>query len=98
MITGKWTTFARDCNNFARIVEEHARLSAWDVLKNHHKRRGVKAIILGRSVRTADDIEEPDELFRGDTITRPLGSQGLRRVKNPTRPDPRNHIRWEEML
>ncbi|GJY16300.1 hypothetical protein Tco_0386722 [Tanacetum coccineum] len=73
MITGKWTTLTRDCNKFAGIVEEHARLSAWDVLKNHHKWRGVKAVVPGRRVRTAEDIEEPNELFRGDTIPRPPG-------------------------
>ncbi|GJU33008.1 hypothetical protein Tco_1176597 [Tanacetum coccineum] len=91
MITGKWTTLTCDCNKFARIVKEHARLSGendstWLVL------------CYKTSVRTAEDIKEPDELFRGDTIPRPLGSHGLRRVKNPTRPDPHNHMRWEEML
>ncbi|GKD58825.1 hypothetical protein Tco_1296334 [Tanacetum coccineum] len=41
---------------------------AWDVLKNHHKRRGVKAVVSERRVRTVEDIEEPNELFQGDTI------------------------------
>ncbi|GKF09419.1 hypothetical protein Tco_0043643, partial [Tanacetum coccineum] len=45
----------------------------WDVLKNHHKWRGVKAVVPGRRVRTAEDIEEPNELFRGDTIPHPPG-------------------------
>nr|GEV23896.1 glutathione S-transferase T3-like [Tanacetum cinerariifolium] len=27
MITGKWTTLTCDCNKFAEIVDEHARLS-----------------------------------------------------------------------
>ncbi|GKC63557.1 hypothetical protein Tco_1096155 [Tanacetum coccineum] len=40
----------------------------WDVLKNHHKRRGVKAVVSERRVRTVEDIEEPNELFQGDTI------------------------------
>ncbi|GKC54405.1 hypothetical protein Tco_1077150 [Tanacetum coccineum] len=43
---------------------------AWDVLKNHHKWRGVKSVVPGRRVCTAKDIEEPNELFRGDTIPR----------------------------
>ncbi|GJS19659.1 RNA-directed DNA polymerase, eukaryota, reverse transcriptase zinc-binding domain protein [Tanacetum coccineum] len=36
---------------------------AWDVLKNHHKWRGVKVVVPGRRVRTVEDIEEPNELF-----------------------------------
>ncbi|GKG07480.1 hypothetical protein Tco_0330449, partial [Tanacetum coccineum] len=44
---------------------------AWDVLKNHHKWRGVKAVVLERRVRTIKDNEEPNELFRGDIIPRP---------------------------
>ncbi|GJS44208.1 RNA-directed DNA polymerase, eukaryota, reverse transcriptase zinc-binding domain protein [Tanacetum coccineum] len=40
----------------------------WDVLKNHRKWRGVKVVVLGRRIRTAEDIEEPNEQFRGDTI------------------------------
>ncbi|GJR34653.1 hypothetical protein Tco_1210337 [Tanacetum coccineum] len=97
MITVKWTTLTHDCNKFAGIVEEHARLNgendltwlarcyksfenyfyafthyeALEVLKNHHKWRGVKAFAPGRRVRTAEDIEEPNELFRGHTIPRP---------------------------
>ncbi|GJW11395.1 hypothetical protein Tco_1577222 [Tanacetum coccineum] len=43
---------------------------AWDVLKNHRKWRGVKVVVLGRRIRTAEDIEEPNEQFRGDTIPR----------------------------
>ncbi|GJW40799.1 heteroglycan glucosidase 1 [Tanacetum coccineum] len=46
---------------------------AWDVLKNHHKWRGIKAVVPGRRVRTAEYIEKSNELFRGDTIPRPPG-------------------------
>ncbi|GJT49697.1 hypothetical protein Tco_0975854 [Tanacetum coccineum] len=42
-------------------------------VENHHKWRGVKAVVPGRRVRTAEDIEEPNELFRGDAIPRPPG-------------------------
>ncbi|GJY83191.1 hypothetical protein Tco_0496567 [Tanacetum coccineum] len=45
----------------------------WDVLKDHHKWRGVKVVKPGRRVRTTEDLEEPNELFRDDTIPRPPG-------------------------
>ncbi|GJU59292.1 hypothetical protein Tco_1237058 [Tanacetum coccineum] len=70
MITGKGTTLTRDCNKFVGVVEEHARV---DVLKEHHKWRDVKAVVPGIHVRTAEDIEELNELFRDDTIPHPLG-------------------------
>ncbi|GJZ65189.1 hypothetical protein Tco_0621885, partial [Tanacetum coccineum] len=125
MITKKWTTLTRDCNKFARIVEENARLSgendstwlarcyktfsnnwgfafvhyeAWDVLKKHHKWCGVKFVVPERRVGTAEDIEESNELFRGDTIPRPPGKLRPTKSQNPTRPDPRDHLRREEML
>ncbi|GJU74463.1 hypothetical protein Tco_1265868 [Tanacetum coccineum] len=44
---------------------------ACDVLKDHHKWRCVKVVVPGRRVRKAEDIEDPNELFRDDTIPRP---------------------------
>nr|GEV26737.1 early light-induced protein 2, chloroplastic-like [Tanacetum cinerariifolium] len=38
---------------------------AWDVLKNHDKWHGVKAIVPKIHVRTTEDIEELNELFQG---------------------------------
>ncbi|GJV08605.1 hypothetical protein Tco_1346261 [Tanacetum coccineum] len=46
---------------------------AWDVLKNHHKWSGVKADVPKKHVRIAEDIEESNELFQDDTISRPYG-------------------------
>ncbi|GJY11502.1 probable phospholipase A2 homolog 1 [Tanacetum coccineum] len=91
MVTEKWTTLTRDCNKFARIVEENVRLSGendstW--LARCYKTR----------VGTAEDIEESNELFRGDTIPRPPGKPRPTKSQNPTRPDPRDHLRREEML
>ncbi|GKB59837.1 hypothetical protein Tco_0916023 [Tanacetum coccineum] len=47
--------------------------NAQDVLKDHHKWCGVKVVKPGRRVRTTKDLEEPNELFRDDTIPRPPG-------------------------
>nr|GEY38237.1 hypothetical protein [Tanacetum cinerariifolium] len=59
----------RDCNEFTGIVEEHVHMGCVE----KSLRRGVKAIVPERRARTAKDIEEPNELFQGDTIPRPLG-------------------------
>ncbi|GKD77843.1 hypothetical protein Tco_1340464 [Tanacetum coccineum] len=125
MVTRKLTTFTRDCNKFAAIVDEHALLSgendstwlarcyrrfsetwvfafihyeAWDVLKNHHKWHGVKAVVPERCVRTVEDIEEPNELFRGVTIPRPPCKPRPSKSQNPTSPDQRVHLRREEKI
>nr|GEY88145.1 hypothetical protein [Tanacetum cinerariifolium] len=47
--------------------------NAWDFLKDHHKWGSVKAVRLERCVRTAEYLEELNELFRDDTIPRPPG-------------------------
>ncbi|PWA54555.1 zinc finger, PARP-type [Artemisia annua] len=39
---------------------------AWDVLKGHSKWRDTKAVVPGRRVRTVDDVEDQNELFRND--------------------------------
>ncbi|GJR89409.1 hypothetical protein Tco_0213420 [Tanacetum coccineum] len=41
---------------------------ALDVLKDHQKWRGLKAVRPGRRVRTIEELEEPNELFQDDTI------------------------------
>ncbi|GKD53217.1 hypothetical protein Tco_1286604 [Tanacetum coccineum] len=95
MITGKWTTLTRDCNKFVGVVEN---INAWDVLKDHHKWRGVKVVVPGRRVRTAEDIEDPNELFRDDTIPRSLGNPMPTKSQNPTRPNQRDHLRIVQHL
>ncbi|GJW01578.1 hypothetical protein Tco_1556829 [Tanacetum coccineum] len=68
----KW--LARCYKTFSEIWGfASAHYEAWDVLKGHHKWCGVKVVVPGRRVRTAEDIEEPNELFRDDTIPRPPG-------------------------
>ncbi|GJZ68128.1 hypothetical protein Tco_0631368 [Tanacetum coccineum] len=93
MITGKWTTLTRDCNKFVEVVEN---INAWDVLKDHHKWRGVKAVVPGRRVCTNEDIEDPNELFREDTISRSLGNPMPTKSQNPTRPNQQDHLRMFE--
>ncbi|GJS23969.1 hypothetical protein Tco_0452601 [Tanacetum coccineum] len=66
--------------------------SAWGVLKDHHKWRGVKAVVPGRCVRTTEDIEDPN-----DTISRPPG-KCIPRIKNPTRPNQQDHLRRVKKL
>ncbi|PWA93649.1 hypothetical protein CTI12_AA068560 [Artemisia annua] len=43
-------------------------------LEDHHKWRVAKAVQLGRRVRMADDVQEPNELFLDDTLPRPPGN------------------------
>ncbi|GJU03833.1 hypothetical protein Tco_1114171 [Tanacetum coccineum] len=86
---------------FVAIVDENARLSGendstWQA-RYHHKWHGVKAVRPGRHVRTAEDLKEPNELFRDDTISRPPASQGLARVKYPIRLDRRDHLQREKV-
>nr|GEV81347.1 reverse transcriptase domain-containing protein [Tanacetum cinerariifolium] len=83
-----WLSGENDSTSLARCYKTFSEnylyafthYEAWDVLKNHYKWCGVKAVVPKRHVRTAEDIEEPDE----------LAIQSLPRVKNSTRPDPRD--------
>ncbi|GKB10560.1 hypothetical protein Tco_0844483 [Tanacetum coccineum] len=92
MITRKSTALTRDCNKFVRILEEHARLSTWEVLKDYNKWRRIKVIVPRRRVRTTEDIVEPNELFRDETIPRTPARQGLPIVKNLTRPNRQDNL------
>ena len=52
--------------------------------------RGTKAIVLGRLVRTADDVEEPTKLFQDDTIPSSAGKPRPSNSQNLTL-----HVRWD---
>ncbi|GJZ88894.1 hypothetical protein Tco_0660676 [Tanacetum coccineum] len=62
-----YTTFIQLC------VSPFVHYDTWDVLKDHRKWRGVKAVRPERRVRTTEDLEEPNELVLDDTIPPPLG-------------------------
>ncbi|GKE68837.1 hypothetical protein Tco_1526909, partial [Tanacetum coccineum] len=50
-------------------------------------------VLPGRHVRTGEDIEDPNELFRDDIIPRPPSKPSLPRMKNLTRLNQRDHLR-----
>nr|GEZ93409.1 hypothetical protein [Tanacetum cinerariifolium] len=54
---------------------------AWDVLKDHHKSRGVKSVKPKRRVRMAEDLEEPNEQFQDDKIPCPPAKGGGMRIR-----------------
>nr|GEW38202.1 hypothetical protein [Tanacetum cinerariifolium] len=60
-----YKTFVQLCGS------QFVHYDAWNVLKDHYKWRGVKPVRPRRRVHTTEDLEEPNELFRDDTIPRP---------------------------
>nr|GEW35014.1 hypothetical protein [Tanacetum cinerariifolium] len=76
------TWLARCYKTFSeKYLYAFTHYEAWDVLKNHEKWHGIKAVVPKIHVRTAEDIEEPNELFQGDTIPHPPGKPRLTKIQ-----------------
>nr|GEV61104.1 ubiquitin carboxyl-terminal hydrolase 17-like [Tanacetum cinerariifolium] len=88
-------TLRQSCSSMRRkgVGFVFSHYEAWEVLKNHHKWHGAKAVVPERRFRMTDEVEETNKLFRDDTKPRPHGKSKYSKSQISTLLNRRYHSR-----